>query len=365
MSRPKKMQYGIKLLIAMTVYAFLFVALVVFGLSKFWDFIAAYEASRPQNTINAYMEQLEVSHMQDSAAELIASIDHNIQSEEACRQKIADALSGGVTYARKRSDCTDTQLVYMLMSGGKTVGKFTLTAQDADAFGFTRWTVTAESFDFSFLIGEGTTVTVPHDYPVYVNGTQLSSEYITQTDIPYTLIGEFYESHQLPYMVTYKVAPILGNLDVTITDPHGNTVTAEDALNEALVLNNSSAEEISKLDTLISDYLSSYVRFSTNANKDLQGNYQKLLTYIVPDSALAERMKDALGGLKWVRDRQATISSLDIHHRIRFLDGYYMCDVTYVVETNDYNTVNHTTENVRIIFKQTDNGLKEERMIGY
>ena len=365
MSKRKKTQYGIKLLIAMTLYAAVFIALVCFGLSKFWDYIAAYEASRPQNTIDAYMEQLDIRHMQDASAELIASIDHNIQSEETCRQKIADALSGGVTYARKLSECTDTQLVYMLMSGGKTVGKVTMTAAEADAFGFTPWTVASESFDFSFLMGEGIRITAPYDYPVYVNGTALSSEYITQTDIPYTLIGEFYENHELPYMVTYEVDAIMGELEVTITDPQGNTVTSEDALNEALVLNNCSSEEISALDSLIGDYLESYVRFSTNAGDDLQGNYQKLLTHIVPGSALAERMKDALGGLKWVRDRNAKISSLDIHHRIRFLDGYYMCDVTYVVETSDYNTTNHTTENVRILFKQTDNGLKAERMIGY
>lgn len=365
MRKRKKIPYAIKVLIGAVLYASVFAIVVLLGLSKFSDYIAAYEHSRPQNTIDAYMEQLTVTHMQDCASDLIASIDPNIQSEEQCRQKIADALQGGVIYARKLSECTDTQLVYMLMSGGKTIGKVTLHAQQADEFGFAPWQVAAESFDFSFLIGTGTKVTVPAHYPVYVNGTCLSEDYIVESGLRFPLVEDFYAEYSLPTMVTYEVAPILGDLEVVIHDSNGNPVTAEEALDEIAVLNNCSEAEIAELNQLAEAFIGTYVRYTSNADEDLDGNLTRLLGNILAESDLAQRMKDAKHGLRWIGDQKATILSITTHHRIHFLDGYYLYDTTYEYETNYRGKVSTTTENVKLIIKPTENGLKVERMIGY
>ena len=365
MRKRKKLPYAIKMLIAVVLYGSIVAVAAFFGLSKLWDWAAAYEASRPQNTIDAYMEQLTVSHMQDSAADLIASIDHNIQSEEQCRQKIADVLQGGIVYARKLSECNEQQQVYMLMSGGKTIGKVTLAAQQADAFGYTPWVVSGESFDFSFLIGTGTQVTVPEHYFVYVNGTCLNEDYIVEQGMQFQLVADFYAEYKLPTMVTYAVDPILGALDVVITDADGNVVTPEEALDEVAVLNNCSETQIAQLDTIAEEYIRTYVRYTSNAEEDLDGNLDRLLTNILPGSALAQRLKDAKHGLRWIGDQKATILSITPHHRIHFLDGYYLFDVTYEYETNYRGKVSTTTENVKLIITPTDNGLKVERMIGY
>ena len=97
--KQKRKKSGWGFVIGMLIYAVLFLGLVAFGLTKLWAYMEAYEASRPYIAIDAYMEQLTEDHICDSSAELIAQIDHNIQSEEACRQVIKDALSEGITYA--------------------------------------------------------------------------------------------------------------------------------------------------------------------------------------------------------------------------------------------------------------------------
>jgi len=361
----KKLPYVGKLLIAMGIYAAIFIALVGFGLTKFWGYIAAYENSQTQNTIDSYMAQLDTAHIQDCSAELIASIDHNVQSEEACRQAIADAVSGGISYARKLSECTDDKMVYMLMSGGKTIGKVSLRAQEKDAYGFSSWEVAEDSFDFSFLLGESASICVPQDYCVYANGSLLSKDYITKSDTPFEMLKDFYADYTLPYMVTYTVAPVLGDVQLTITDPAGNSVTPEDAANEALVLNNCTQDEITALDTFTTAYLDSYARFSTNSGQTLQENYQEILTYFEPGSALADRMTEALVALEWVNNRTTKLASATANHRIRLSDGYYLCDITYAADITRYGETTTTTESVRLIVKQTESGLKVERMINY
>ena len=365
MKNKKKLSFVSKLLIAMGIYAVIFAGLATFGLTKLWDYMDAYEKSQYKNAIDTYIQQLDTAHMQSYAADLMASIDPDIQSEEACRQAIADAVSGGVSYARKLSECTDDKTVYMLMSGGKTIGKVVLSVQEKDAYGFAHWQITEESFDFSFLLGEGTTVTVAQDYCVYVNGALLGEDSIIKRDIPFDLIKDFYADYPLPYMVTYEVAPILGDLQITITDPTGKSVTPEDAQNEALILNNCTDAEIATLDKLATDYLGSYIRFSSNAGGALQENYQNILSYIVPGCALADRMYDALNGLKWVNNQQAQILSNTANHRIRLSEGLYLYDFTYEVKVSHSGNTATSTENVRLILKQTENGLKVERMVNY
>ena len=362
MAKQKKVKFGIKLLIAMLVYAVIFLAGVAFGLSWFWDYIAAYEASRPQTAIDAYMDQLEVSHIQDKSANLIATIDHNLQSEKSCLDAIANALTKKITYARKVSECTDTKKVYMLLCDKKTIGSFTLTAGDKDEFGFTLWSVIEETFDFSFLIGEGTSVTVPFDYPVYVNGFCLNEDYVTETNIHYPKYEEYYDDCAFPYMVTYKAPAIMGTLEVTIKDRQGNPISEEDALNVDAVLNNCTEEEITALDTIAAKFLKSYVAFTTNAGKKITQNYNDLLNYLVPNGSLAERMDNARSGLKWVPDRGASIVSSEINGHIAMQDGRYLYDISYIVICKDSTVIQ---ESVRIIFAQTEDGLRAETMTSY
>ncbi|MBP3305129.1 MAG: hypothetical protein J6L24_04075 [Oscillospiraceae bacterium] len=362
MKTREKMKFSIKLLIAMGIYAAVFIAAAAFGLRWFWNYMAAYEASRPQTAMDTYMEQLEIGHLQDSAADLIAGIDHNIQSEDSCRQAIADAVSTDITYAKKVSECTDTQLVYILSCGKQAIGRVTLIPGETDSFGYTPWIVGSESFDFSYLIGEGASVTVPHNYPVYVNGVCLSGEYITETGIRYALLDDFYDDYSLPCMVTYEVAPILGTLNVTITDPQGIAVSPEEALDELSVLNNCTEAERADIESVTEAFLTRYVAFITNANGDLKGNYTRLAKYMVPGSSLDQRMHDSFEGLKWVRDRKASLKSMTIQHRVSLGNGCYLCDVTYTVKYSNSTVI---TDSVQIIFRDTDSGLLAETLRSY
>lgn len=362
MKTREKRKFSTKLLIAMGIYAAVFIVAAAFGLRWFWNYMAVYEASRPQTAMDAYMDKLDAGHMQNGAADLIAGIDHNIQSEDACRQAIADAVSTGITYAKKVSECTDTQLVYILSCGKQAIGRVTLIPGETDRFGFTPWTVGSESFDFSYLLGEKAAVTVPDNYPVYVNGVCLSEEYITETGIRYALLEDFYEDYTLPCMVTYEIAPILGTLNVTITDPEGNTVSYQEALDELTVLDNCTEAERAAIESVTEDFLTRYVAFITNANGDLNGNYTRLAQYMVPGSSLDQRMHDSFEGLKWVRDRKASLESMTIQHRVSLGGGCYLCDVTYTVKYSNSTVI---TDNIQLILRDIGDGLLAETLRSY
>ena len=351
-----------KLLLGMLIYAAIFLALTAGGLVWFWNFINAYELSRPQTTMDAYLAQLEFDTMYESAKPLADKVDRNLQSEEQCRQYMKDALSGGITYAKKLTECTEDKTVYMLLSGGKTIGKTVLSAQPKNAFGFTNWEVAETTFDFSYLVGDPISITVADDYTVHAGDFLLTGDYIVQDQIQYDALKEFYGSYDLPYLVTYEAGPIFGELELKITDSKGAAVPVDEDTDVNDFLNNCTDAETAQIKTLVENFVQSYVRFTACTGNDSKGNYRKLIEHLVPEGTLAKRMYDALDGLSWVSDRGAYLDRMEILRMSNIGADKYLCDVTYDVA---HTETLKTTSSLKLILTQTDSGLKVEAMYSY
>lgn len=353
--------------ICLLIYAVVFSGLAFWGLSEFWNYIEAYELSRPKNTIEPYVLQLTKEQIAESNADLLSQIDHNIQSEDACEQFILQSLTEDITYAQNITESGDTKMVYMLLHDGKPIGKVTLTPQEADAYGFTPWTVAEQSFDFSYLVGSGVTVTVPHDFTVYANGVALDSSYITQDNIPYEELKDYYKDYQPPYMVTYSVAPILGDIALTFQDRNGADVTLEENADLTVYMNNCTEAEEKAINDLLTPFLRSYVAFTSNkgGKNNSRNNYQDLTKYLVSGGDMANRMYNALDGLSWAKDSGSQIIETYTNHVVNLGNNRYLCDVTYIVEAEVYRDDPITVNDVKIILVETNSGLRVESLLVY
>lgn len=349
------------------IYSVVFLALAFAGLAVFWDFIDAYELSRPKNTIDPYVQQLTKDQMADGDAALIAQIDHNIQSEEACKEFIVNSLTGDITYAQNVAETTDTRMVYMLLCEGKAVGKVTLEPEDTGNYGFTPWKVTGSSFDFSHLMGSKASITVPQDFTVYANGVALDSSYITEDKIPYEDLKSYYADYQPPYMVTYTVSPILGQIQLTTKDGSGNQVTLEENTDLSQFMDNCTTQQRQAAEALLAPFLQRYVAFTSNygGNTNTGYNYYLLLDYLVPGGSMASRMYQALDGLYWARDTGSVITDTQIHHVVDLGEGHLLCDVTYTVKAEVYRDDPISINNVKVMLVETEKGLLVESLMVY
>lgn len=353
--------------LGLLIYSVIFLALAFLGLTAFWSFIDAYEVSRPKNAIAPYVEQLTKDQIAAGDSDLIAKIDHNIQSEEACKAFIAESLTQDITYAQNVSESTDSQLVYMLLHEGKAFGKVTLETEKADKYGFTPWTVTEATFDFSHLLGNPATITVPQNFTVFAGDVALDSSYIAQDKIPYDLLEEYYKDYQPPYMVTYAVDPILGDIQLTVKDAQGNAVTVDENTDLTAYMDNCTEDEKKAAGDLLDAFLHSYVAFTSNygGKENSSNNYYHLLQYLVPGGDMAARMYQALDGLYWARDTVSVITDTQIHHVVNIGQGHYLCDVTYTVNAQVYRDDPVSVNNAKVMLVQTDNGLRVDSLMVY
>ena len=352
-------------LLGMFLYAAVFLTVLYFALGQFWTYIEAYEASRPQNTLKAYVDQLNAESVCDGSEELIAQVDHNLQSEERCREIISEAVTGGITYAKKTSECTENRLVYVLRSGGKVIGSLTMETTAEDRFGFAVWEVTGNEFDMSFLMGQSMTVTVPEDFPVYLGDVLLDSSYIIQDDIRFDELKSFYEDYDILTLVTYEAGPVLGDAALRVEDRSGQEIVIDENTDYTLFLNNCTEAETEKLEDYGREFLKRYIAFTGSAFKSSEKSYQELMNYVVPDSELANRMALALEGLEWAQSRGDELVEVTFNHLISLGGGRYLCDVTYQVDTTGREGVVRTTNSARFVVVDSGSQLLVDTLLTY
>jgi len=348
-------------LTGMAIYGAVVLTLILIGLTLFWGFLTAFEASRPRNAVDGYLESLTAGHIREEALPaLLEQVDTRVQDEAACRERLTESLEGKLTAAKNVSRSTADIQVYILRQGSQVIGSFQMERTGKPSWGFTPWTVTGEEFDLSFLLGNKVSLTVPPGYTVYVDGKPLPGSCVTQEDIPYPELAEFVGDYDLPTLMRYEAGPFLGQARVTLTDDEGNAVTP-DAGSEVF-LDNCSPEEREAVDQAARAFVQTYVDYVSCTGSDPATTLQWLRKLMVPDSALAKRMRDALAGLHWVSDRHATVSGMEVGLISRLGEDLYFCNVTYTVNTRDITGQVQVESRVKLLLRQTGGKLLAEAM---
>jgi len=353
-------------IIGILIYAHLFLIATDIGLKYLWGFMDAYEASRPENTINAYMERLTPYYICEESEDLIAQIDHHIQSEDACKLVIAKAVSGEISYARKTSECTEDKMVYVLRTGGRIIGRVEMRPQGEPRYGFAPWVVTSDEFDLSYLLTGTETVQAPSQYVVRANGARLGKAYMVESGIKYSALEEMYEKYEgVPTQVRYTAGPCLGELTIRVEDTQGNKVTVDEDTDMNQFLEQGSDEIRAELESFNDDFLRRYIRFLTSNGTNVHMNYQYLSNVLLKGSELQKRCAQARNGLTYGQSKSDKVVSITINRSVCIGEDRYMLDVTYVVDTKGREGVVQTTNNAKYVVVDTDKGLKAEWLISY
>lgn len=351
------------LITIMILYAVVVLVGAKFGLHKLTQFLEVYETSRPSTAMTAYMDGLTTEHICDMSKPIIDIIDHNLQSEEECRQVILDALQGSFSYAKKIADCSDEKQVYVIRCDSQPIGQMQIEQKIDMDFGMKGWIVTGENFDLSYLITDTVSGTVPSNYGVYVNNVLLDGSYLTKLSISTDAIPEYYGIMGLPTMVTYTAGPCLGNIEMTVLDPYGEGALADQ--DPMSYLMNVTPDETDRLNAFTHDFLVAYMDFLAKKWNDSYGNYNRLQEYLVPDGVLADRMYQAIEGMIWITDRSASMDDYHVDFVTRVDSNHYFVDVTYTFTELDfysYSGWSTLTDRLNLIIQETPEGLYVEEV---
>ena len=343
-------------------YALVILVAAGFGLRYLWQFAESYEAARPHHAIDSYLEALTPEYLLEESSQLLDGIDPHIQTREDCLEVLRQAVSGGITYAKRTSQCTEEKMVYMLRTGRQVIGTVELTPQGETRMGYTPWAVSRDSFDFSYLLTDTVSVAVPAEFPVYVNGAVLDSRYVTESGIRYSALEDFYDTYDLPTIVRYEAGPCLGSIRLTVTDPAGNPVTVDADTDLNRFLPDCTAQEQAALSGFLETFLQRYVQFSNSSPQEAWYNFNVLRPSLVEGSPLENRCRQAIAGMAYATSVRYTLRDPQIHRCIHIGSDRYLCDVTYIVDIHHKGQDLENIFHVQIIVADTADGLRAEML---
>ena len=88
---------------------------------------------------------------------------------------------------------------------------------------------------------------------------------------------------------------------------------------------NCTEEEKTALRDFVERFLTAYIRYSSNADRNIENNFYALSSLIVPGSQLQARMRTAMEGLIWSNSYGDSLSGIDYGVIMKLGGGNYLC----------------------------------------
>ena len=340
-------------------YLLLLALLLGAALWVFRDFLACFEATRPERTVEAYSDRLQRGEIDSAALRAgLTGLDAKLQREDEALRVAREKLRAAKLIEDMSQSGEDLH-VYRVVVDGLRCGTLTLHKQEAGRYGFAAWKVGAEHYDFSpwyYTLA----VTVPTDYHVRCGEAALDESYVTERGIRYAALAECYETlENMPTMQRYETGPLLSEYTLQVSDPSGETLAPEEQ-NEERYLDNCDSDMRERMAAYAERYVTSYVRFTSS-----KADYNVLMNMLVPRSDAARRMEQAVGENWWSRSAYCELLEVEVNRCVDLGEGHLLLDLSYETETKIFSEPEVRRYNLRMLLVEQNGTLLAEHSFNY
>ena len=337
-----------------------------------------YENSRIENTVSSYMEKLNRDKWNDSIKSAADALASDYQSADEIETIIKDYLSKSDIYCYNDFPISD-KITYELGDDRGKIGEVTFEEDSSYvskmerfprslfksiwplsmANGAKPWTCTCENFDFSFLASPFE-ISVPSTFTVKVNGAEIPAEYITEDNVPYDFLSDYYADHpSLMKKVTYTIPAVVGDANYVIYDSNGLEFTPDVSLGDKQYALECTDAERSELQSFMENgFVEAHIRFwGIRQDPDSTATYPELMKYVKKGCQLQQDMYEyAMDGATWCSFTMVVISNMRFKEALSFGDGLYLVTETVDVASYGDKTVSETDRDISVIVERQSDG---------
>ncbi|MBR0160854.1 MAG: hypothetical protein IJQ02_06220 [Oscillospiraceae bacterium] len=341
-------------------------------LKQVWTYASVYDETQAEPVIEAYVSHLRETVWDDSIAETVKAMPHQMQTDEEVGTLVKEMLlNDELTYELKPGATRTDSMTYNLLCGGNVFGEVTL-VQDTSRnlvedvnlpeqvvgvlakIGVAiqpelySWKVGEERFDFTGLYSS-ITVTVPESYRVTLNGVTLSDEYITERDIHYDVLDSYYYMYEdLPCKVTYQFDNIMGHLEPVIYDENDNVFVIDETKDDSQFLQPVDTPTLERIEAFIDVFSDKYLQMSANT-LDPNMAFNELLPYLEQGSEFEKRMRQAATTDSWSHNSYYQYNGSEVLSAVKLGENFYVVEFNASGQANQPAGVNEITRNLRAI----------------
>lgn len=195
-------------------------------------------------------------------------------------------------------------------------------------------------------------VTAPADAVISINGIELIEEDITGALVPPELLkGLEKYSNSAPAFVIYEVEGLLKTPEIVAKDASGQELESIEGLDGAVIFGLPDNENLIKEHTqLVTDFIKTYVSFSTNEGDNASGNFSRLSKRLLPNTETYKRIKNSIEGMSWVTDGAIEYRKLAIDDIIPCGNDCFVCRVSLGITVTVDGNVRNTDSIYTLVF---------------
>lgn len=178
------------------------------------------------------------------------------------------------------------------------------------------------------------TVEAPLDATVTANGVVLSEANATVSTAPMAdFEGLETWIDPLPVVTRYELENLLMEPELMAYNADGALSVLQDGDHYLVSL---SADETftEEVRQRVLDAFDAYIAFSGNRNANLNANYARYNSFLVPDSVAADRASKALDSLLWVKGRDTALESQQLTSVLRYGEDCFTARIDYAMQTD-------------------------------
>ncbi|MBE7016903.1 MAG: hypothetical protein E7420_01910 [Ruminococcaceae bacterium] len=198
------------------IYAAVLALIIAAGLVVFWNFIKAYELSRPDTAISSIVESKDESYWLELVASTPLHFSEFEDSQLLTEKYLLSKIRGqDISFRKHSSVYTDDAPAYIVYAGDSPFCRAKLVPEEKSSvgFGFTSWTLGDFQPLESFALPSSRTIelTVKEDSEIILNGKTVSPAYeLPDDDI---------------YVSVYRIENIYEDYTLDVIDPEGAAET--------------------------------------------------------------------------------------------------------------------------------------------
>jgi len=209
--QPQKKRRSYGFLIFLLVFVVLALGGIYAGAVYLWDYLEAYEVSRPEHIIEEMSENIDLDFWRQSVENALAKQLGHFETDTAAALEphLSHILDVRYSIRLRPEESTDELLVYTVRAGASDIGIVRFTPMEEAGHGMYIWGVGGMELLESFIdpFSRSITITASQNAVVEVNGIPVTDEYMIPCE---------YEHGS-----TYQINNLYGNVTVTVIEFDG------------------------------------------------------------------------------------------------------------------------------------------------
>ncbi len=184
--------------------------LIAVGFATFYNFIASYEDSQPENAVKQYTSSISNADYSNLLRDAVPTNLSPYETKEAVLTAFSDALEavdGKISARKDFNNYSADAPAYSVYKANTEIAKLRLSSTPSGSFGMNRWYVSSQipilgewapkAKSYKFCVPSGAVLTL--------NGIEVPNDAVKETTVPY-IYKSTYEQNEAVYCDIYEIS---------------------------------------------------------------------------------------------------------------------------------------------------------------